>query len=136
MKASLPSDYMLGQYPYRHNGQNLAKGLLLLSREVRHLRHHYAFLTCTFFNNVAPNTSCCEHQYTIHEERVVHSDLKLANFLLVKGSLKVIDFGIAKAIMSDTKNIQRDLHVFSYTLSFIPWYLLDEALKLVTLLDL
>ncbi|KAG8097904.1 hypothetical protein GUJ93_ZPchr0013g35893 [Zizania palustris] len=45
---------------------------------------------------------------TIHEERIVHSDLKPANFLLVKGSLKLIDFGIAKAIMNDTTNIQRD----------------------------
>ena len=49
---------------------------------------------------------------TIHEERIVHSDLKPANFLLVKGSLKLIDFGIAKAIMSDTTNIQRDAQVF------------------------
>lgn len=50
--------------------------------------------------------------YTIHEERIVHSDLKPANFLLVKGSMKLIDFGIAKAIMSDTTNIQRDAQVF------------------------
>ncbi|MED6191692.1 hypothetical protein PIB30_003038, partial [Stylosanthes scabra] len=48
---------------------------------------------------------------TIHEERIVHSDLKPANFLLVKGSLKLIDFGIAKAIMSDTTNIQRESQV-------------------------
>lgn len=48
---------------------------------------------------------------TIHEERIVHSDLKPANFLLVRGSLKLIDFGIAKAIMSDTTNIQRDAQV-------------------------
>ncbi|KAH1057507.1 hypothetical protein J1N35_035572 [Gossypium stocksii] len=48
---------------------------------------------------------------TIHKERIVHSDLKPANFLLVKGSLKLIDFGIAKAIMSDTTNIQRDAQV-------------------------
>ncbi|KAJ6681704.1 DUAL SPECIFICITY PROTEIN KINASE TTK [Salix koriyanagi] len=47
----------------------------------------------------------------IHEERIVHSDLKPANFLLVKGSLKLIDFGIAKALMSDTTNIQRDSQV-------------------------
>ncbi|KAI3834987.1 hypothetical protein MKX03_007280 [Papaver bracteatum] len=45
---------------------------------------------------------------TIHEERIVHSDLKPANFLLVRGSLKLIDFGIAKAINNDTTNIQRD----------------------------
>ncbi|KAJ3672928.1 hypothetical protein LUZ60_006302 [Juncus effusus] len=48
---------------------------------------------------------------TIHEERIVHSDLKPANFLLVQGSLKLIDFGIAKAIMNDTTNIQRDAQV-------------------------
>nr|GEV48428.1 probable serine/threonine-protein kinase MPS1 isoform X1 [Tanacetum cinerariifolium] len=48
---------------------------------------------------------------TIHEKRIVHSDLKPANFLLVRGSLKLIDFGIAKAIMSDTTNIQRDSQV-------------------------
>lgn len=48
---------------------------------------------------------------TIHEERIVHSDLKPANFLLVRGSLKLIDFGIAKAILSDTTNIQRDSQV-------------------------
>ncbi|KAH7842406.1 hypothetical protein Vadar_004956 [Vaccinium darrowii] len=47
----------------------------------------------------------------IHEERIVHSDLKPVNFLLVRGSLKLIDFGIAKAIMSDTTNIQRDSQV-------------------------
>eukprot|EP00249_Psilotum_nudum_P008850 c21548_g1_i1 orf=204-3014(-) len=48
---------------------------------------------------------------TIHEERIVHSDLKPANFLVVKGVLKLIDFGIAKAIQSDTTNIVRESHV-------------------------
>ncbi|RID56322.1 hypothetical protein BRARA_G03528 [Brassica rapa] len=48
---------------------------------------------------------------TIHEERIVHSDLKPANFLLVRGFLKLIDFGIAKAINCDTTNIQRDSQV-------------------------
>ncbi|RKP13294.1 kinase-like domain-containing protein [Piptocephalis cylindrospora] len=37
---------------------------------------------------------------TIHEERIVHSDLNPANFLLVCGQLKLIDFGIAKRIPS------------------------------------
>jgi serine/threonine-protein kinase TTK/MPS1 len=46
---------------------------------------------------------------TIHKERIVHSDLKPANFLVVEGALKLIDFGIAKAIESnDTTNIVRD----------------------------
>lgn len=38
--------------------------------------------------------------YSIHEERIVHSDLKPANFLMVEGQLKLIDFGIAKAIQA------------------------------------
>lgn len=37
----------------------------------------------------------------IHDRKIVHSDLKPANFLLVKGSLKLIDFGIAVGIPSD-----------------------------------
>ncbi len=47
----------------------------------------------------------------IHDEKIVHTDLKPANFVLVKGSLKLIDFGIAKAIPNDTTNIQRDQQV-------------------------
>jgi len=49
--------------------------------------------------------------HVIHEEKIVHSDLKPANFVLVRGQLKLIDFGIANAIANDTTNIQRDNHV-------------------------
>ena len=49
----------------------------------------------------------------VHQENVVHTDLKPANFVLVKGRLKIIDFGIAKAIANDTVNIQRDQQVGS-----------------------
>ncbi|KAL4539201.1 hypothetical protein Ndes2526B_g02541 [Nannochloris sp. 'desiccata'] len=48
---------------------------------------------------------------TIHKERIVHSDLKPANFLVVEGQLKLIDFGIAKAIQSDTTSISRESQV-------------------------
>eukprot|EP00917_Polyrhabdina_sp_WS-2016_P010574 GHVP01023298.1.p1 GENE.GHVP01023298.1~~GHVP01023298.1.p1 ORF type:complete len:522 (+),score=75.28 GHVP01023298.1:1281-2846(+) len=41
----------------------------------------------------------------IHAERIVHRDLKPANFVLVKGRLKLIDFGISRAIKNDTTNI-------------------------------
>lgn len=47
----------------------------------------------------------------IHEVGIVHTDLKPANFVLVKGALKLIDFGIAKAIPNDTTNIARDQQV-------------------------
>ncbi|KAG6811634.1 hypothetical protein H0H92_006504 [Tricholoma furcatifolium] len=46
--------------------------------------------------------------HVIHEEKIVHSDLKPANFVIVKGQLKLIDFGIANAIANDTTNIHRD----------------------------
>ncbi|KAG0203966.1 Dual-specificity kinase, spindle pole body (SPB) duplication and spindle checkpoint function [Mortierella sp. GBA30] len=45
---------------------------------------------------------------TIHDEKIVHTDLKPANFLLVEGSLKLIDFGIANTIANDTTNIHRE----------------------------
>ena len=45
----------------------------------------------------------------VHDQRVVHGDLKPANFLMVKKELKLIDFGIAKRIESDnTTNIVRE----------------------------
>lgn len=52
-----------------------------------------------------------EAVHTIHEERVVHGDLKPANFVCIRGRLKLIDFGIAKAISNDTTNIVRDNQV-------------------------
>ncbi|GAA6063688.1 hypothetical protein JCM10212_003355 [Sporobolomyces blumeae] len=47
----------------------------------------------------------------IHDESIVHSDLKPANFVLVKGRVKLIDFGISKAIAADTTNIGRDQQI-------------------------
>ena len=48
---------------------------------------------------------------TIHDERIVHSDLKPANFIFVQGQLKLLDFGIAKNMQADTTSIVRENQV-------------------------
>lgn len=47
----------------------------------------------------------------VHDLNIIHSDLKPANFLLVQGRLKLIDFGIANAIQDDTVNVHRESQV-------------------------
>ncbi|KAK2748338.1 Dual-specificity kinase, spindle pole body (SPB) duplication and spindle checkpoint function [Myotisia sp. PD_48] len=58
----------------------------------------------------------------VHDYDIVHSDLKPANFLLVKGRLKLIDFGIANAIQDHTVNIHREQQVGT------PNYMAPESL--------
>ena len=47
----------------------------------------------------------------VHALNIIHSDLKPANFLVVQGKLKLIDFGIANAIVGDTVNVHRESQV-------------------------
>merc|ERR1719187_145648 len=44
----------------------------------------------------------------IHRSKVIHKDLKPANFLLVAGRLKLIDFGIASSVQSDKTSVMID----------------------------
>uniref|UniRef100_A0A8I5ZNI6 Ttk protein kinase n=1 Tax=Rattus norvegicus TaxID=10116 RepID=A0A8I5ZNI6_RAT len=52
-----------------------------------------------------------EAVHTIHQHGIVHSDLKPANFLIVDGMLKLIDFGIANQMQPDTTSIVKDSQV-------------------------
>ena len=44
----------------------------------------------------------------VHQQNIVHSDLKPANFLIVNGTLKIIDFGIASKISDDKTHVTKD----------------------------
>jgi serine/threonine-protein kinase TTK/MPS1 len=68
-----------------------------------------------------------EAVHMIHNERIVHSDLKPSNFLLVEGRLKLIDFGIAKRMSNETTHISRDKSVGTIS------YMAPEAVKQGTL---
>lgn len=57
----------------------------------------------------------------------MHGDLKPANFVFVRGRLKLIDFGIAKAIASDTTNIMRENQVPHATRSHVTLYFLPAG---------
>ena len=59
---------------------------------------------------------------SVHALNIVHSDLKPANFLLLQGRLKLIDFGIANAIADDTVNVHREQLIGT------PNYMSPEAL--------
>ncbi|XP_010143589.1 PREDICTED: dual specificity protein kinase TTK, partial [Buceros rhinoceros silvestris] len=64
-----------------------------------------------------------EAVHTIHEYGIIHSDLKPANFLIVDGMLKLIDFGIANQMQPDVTSIIKDSQVG--TMNYMP----PEAIK-------
>ncbi|XP_078504244.1 dual specificity protein kinase TTK isoform X2 [Lissotriton helveticus] len=59
-----------------------------------------------------------EAVHAIHQHGIVHSDLKPANFLIVDGMLKLIDFGIANQLQPDVTSIVKDSQVG--TVNYMP----------------
>ncbi|KYR00773.1 TTK family protein kinase [Tieghemostelium lacteum] len=105
---------------------DLSKSLLRLSQDpLSTSTHHQGGINVNYIRVYWQQMLQAVH--TIHEERIVHGDLKPANFVSVAGNLKLIDFGIAKAIQSDdTTNIIRDSQIG--TMNYIsPEALIDTS---------
>ena len=84
-----------------------------MSRQLRYLPYYVDALWMQML-------SCVQ---AIHEQRIVHSDLKPANFVFFSGLLKLIDFGIAAKLVGDVTSIARDSRIGT------PNYMAPECIK-------
>ena len=64
--------------------------------------------------------------YIFYFADVIHSDLKPANFLLVCGRLKLIDFGIASSVQNDMTSVYKDVQTGTFN------YISPESLQITS----
>uniref|UniRef100_A0A2S2NU64 Dual specificity protein kinase TTK n=1 Tax=Schizaphis graminum TaxID=13262 RepID=A0A2S2NU64_SCHGA len=81
----------------------MEKGDTDLSKLIRSTKHMSVHMIMYYWTEMLTAVS------EVHAKGVIHSDLKPANFLLVSGRLKLIDFGIASKIQGDMTSVLKDV---------------------------
>lgn len=114
--------YILRYFGYRVNRDTLKIMLELGEKDFSHVLKTQTLShddICTYWRQML------EAVHFVHEQAgLVHTDLKPANFLLTKGTLKLIDFGIAQKIPLGTIHISRDVIIGT------PNYMAPEAIRI------
>jgi serine/threonine protein kinase len=74
----------------------------------------------------------CEGLAHAHDKRIIHRDLKPSNIMLLNGagttSVKIVDFGIAKLVISNTSSDKQDLTISGDVIGS-PLYMSPEQCK-------